>query len=511
MNLANKQVIYSKPQQVSQAIHQGMYALAEQYGNNIGEATNHCLDRVDGLTEAKLTRSRSKNPPKSTRNGQTLVTLLWVLLADGMLPHRPPRAVRGWLVDALEATNLFEGKLTEAHLPEIIALFQESIGYALPHMPPSPDTITQTISRVWSMADAPAAGTPRQMPIFSRLFVGREADVENIYARLGLRSDSEEEYRSLTIVRGWPGVGKTALVNAILHDEAVREYYHGDLLWAYVGQNGDALSTLKGWARDMGARHLLVSQSIAEVQAGLRAVLAGRHMLVVADDIWTEEQGNYIKHAVDLKANTLLLATRFRDVANALKDRDGDIYVLEALPEIPSIELLEAIAPTPTRLHQRRMPELVQTVEGLPLALRVAGPLLQHYHDMGISIDKLIDEFASDYNRLLESTAPADRFDEVTGKTPTIELLFKRSVETLSPNTRLAFAGLSAFKHKPATFDLKAVTNVWQAGKHTERLVSEIAGRGLIDTTPDNRFRIHQTLHMYARKLLDAHRRGEAI
>ena len=52
------------------------------------------------------------------------------------------------------------------------------------------------------------------------LIVGRENDTAALKARLGV---SDGEKPALTIIRGWPGVGKTTLVTSIAYDQGVTE------------------------------------------------------------------------------------------------------------------------------------------------------------------------------------------------------------------------------------------------------------------------------------------------
>ena len=500
MNLANKQIIFRKPTQVSAGLNEGIRALAENYDGSIQAATDHCVLRVEGLTESKLTRSRAKNPPGYTRDGQSLITLVWVLLVDGLLPHRPQQVVYEWFVNMIDATDLFENKLTETELPTLIATFVESLDFAEGADIPTSEAVTRTLTQVWAAKQAAIDGSARLMPLLNRLFIGREADVESIHQRIGV--GDRTRYHPLTIVQGWPGVGKTALVNTIIHGEQIKNTFADDVLWASLGRNGNVFTLFKDWAQQLGAFHLLQLGQLTDLLNGLRMVLKGRSIFILVDDIWTSEQGLYVKNVVDLTANTVLLTTRFKDVAKQLADVPSDIYVLEVLSEAHAIELLSLLAPEPVRIHQQRMPQLVGVLEGLPLALRVAGPTLQHYHDLNFDIDALLDEFENDYNRLLESTAPSDRFDEETGQTPTIELLLKRSVETLSPETQLAFAALGVFKHKPATFDTAALQSVWEADD-PKILIEILIGRGLMEVTQDRRYHVHQTLHMYANKMLD--------
>lgn len=500
MNLSKKQITFRKRLTIQQRLDEGIRALAEKYAGDRKLTTDHCIDRVLYLTDARLDRLHGPQTPNNTRDGQSFITLIWVLLVDGMLAYRKSDAVRAWLVDLIEATDLFEDRLTDEDLPALIELFQ-GMAFVGGVDVPSPQTITNTIGQVWAASVPSGGGGERPLPNLTRLFVGREEDVRRIQQRLGV--GDRTRYQPLTIVRGWPGVGKTALINAIANSKSVQETFRDGLLWTSIGPHGDIFTVFQDWAKQLGAIHLLQHQKLPDLANGLRTVLAGRDLLIIADDVWTVEQGQYIRHVVD-QANTLLLTTRFTDVANQLKVFPDDIYVLEPLSEAHAIELLTALAPDPVRMHQARIPQLVKVLEGLPLALRVAGPTLQYYHEMHFDIDRLIDEFENDYNRLLEAKAPADRFDEVTGQTPTIELLFKRSVETLTPEGQYAFAGLGVFKEKPATFNAEALEAVWEVS-NPEPLISTLIGRGLMEAASDRRYRVHQTLHMYAQKLLDAY------
>lgn len=500
MDLTNKQITFYKPGVVQQAINQGIRALTERYDGSTGRAVDHCINIVDGLSEARLTHMRSQDPPGYTRNGQSFVTLVWVLLVDGMLPYRRRSDVREWLAQLLEATDLFEGSVQQENLPQLVDLFTRTIQYQPGSTPPSATTIRQTLTSLWTKSDGLPADDNRHKPIFNRLFLGRQNDLDWIYQRIGI-GKSTQQGEKLTIIRGWPGVGKTAFINTIVHDDLVTSSFEQGILWASVGKNGDAFQIQKDWCRQLGLHQLAHIQDFQELRDRLRSVLTGQNILLVVDDIWTDSQGFYFKNIADLKSNTLILTTRFTDVANSLADIPDDVYVMEPLSQQHALDLLAILAPEPVKHHQKLMPELIQMLEGLPLALRVAGPLLQHYYTMGFSIDDLVHEFATDYRRLLDTKAPADRVDEETGQTPTIALLFKRSVDTLPAEAQLAFALLGILKEKPATFNMKALRSLW-TDYDAEKMALLIVGRGLMEPTRQQRYWVHQTLHMYANKLL---------
>lgn len=500
MSLEKKQVVFHKPLQISKSINEGLRAIAENYAGNIQHASNHCLDRVAGLTEARLIKIRGKNPPSSTRDGQSFVTLIWVILIDGIIPNRKLSVAREWLLNVITATDLIQNDFNEDDLPTLTQLFAQSITYYDDLDTPRTEIIIKTLSQLLINYVSNNDNFSRFMPSIDRLFIGRQDDIVAIHQRIGI--GDKIKYHPLTIIRGWPGVGKTALINEIAHDKNVNNSFSDGLLWASIGRYGDILDTFRSWARQLGAFHLLKFEHLSDVLEGLRLILAGRNILIIVDDIWTEEQGLYIKKLIDFTSNTLLLTTRFTDIANKLKDIPNDIYILKVLSEIHAMELLNILAPEPTQIYKNRMHELIKILEGLPLALRVAGPTLQYYYDMHLDVDKLLDEFENDYNRLLKSSAPTPQFDEKTGKTPTIELLFQRSVETLSLQGQEAFIALGVFKHKPATFDAKALQSVWEI-HDPNPLIQNLIGRGLMDPTSNKRYHVHQTLHMYANKLLD--------
>jgi len=498
MNMSKEQITFRRPLVVSACIDEGLRALAENYDGRRGLASDYCVNCITGLTEARLTSMRGTNPPGYTRDGQIFISLIWVLLVDGMLVHRPHEAVVEWLAKLINATDLLESDLDESHLSFLTELFAQAIAFA-PHVQqPTRELITETMRRATGRVRL--TDESRSIPAFNRIFLGRDQSITELKVRLGVLDKSARQ--PLTIIRGWPGVGKTAIVNAIAHDSEIRSAFQHGLLWMNLGPNSDIFGRLKAWARELGATQLLAAHDMATLFEGMRKALRGKDILILVDDVWHVTDGNFMKGLVDLKANTVVFTTRFTDLAVSLRDLREDVYILEPLSESDSIDLLKVLAPTPASIHHDRLPQLVRTVEGLPLALRVAGPLLQHYSDMGFDVDALLDEFERDHRRLLESVAPADRFDERTGRTPTIELLFQRSVETLPSDAQVAFVALGVFEHKPATFSFDAMREVWD-NEDPHSLISVIVGRGLLESMPDTRFRMHQTLHAYANLLLD--------
>jgi uncharacterized protein DUF4062 len=66
---------------------------------------------------------------------------------------------------------------------------------------------------------APPAALASLAPPTPPLFIGRGNDLASLKARLGIGPSAAR--RAVTVIRGWPGVGKTTLVNALAHDSEV--------------------------------------------------------------------------------------------------------------------------------------------------------------------------------------------------------------------------------------------------------------------------------------------------
>ena len=185
MDFADKQITFRKPSQVSESLNEGFRALAETYAGNAEKATSHCINHVNGLTEARLTRMRGKNPPHFTRDSQSFITLMWVLLVNGLLAHRPPHLQHEWLAKLVNATDLLEVELTEENLSTLTEIFVRSINLVDAGSNPKPETVAQVFRQMWTTISAPDNNSTRQMPILNRLFIGREGDIHALYQRLG--------------------------------------------------------------------------------------------------------------------------------------------------------------------------------------------------------------------------------------------------------------------------------------------------------------------------------------
>ena len=348
-------------------------------------------------------------------------------------------------------------------------------------------------------ADQPILPVPAPSPAIPSpsLLVGRERDLARVRTRLGV--DGAGARRPLTIMRGWPGVGKTTFVSAIARDPAVLEAYPDGVLWASVGDSPDPLKELKAWARALHG-DIPPDTSLADAITRLRVMLRSKRVLLIIDDVWDADAA--LPFRVGDSESATIVTTRLADVARALATTQDDIYVLERLGDAESLELLSQLAPRVTAACPAESATLVSHLEGLPLALRVAGRLLEHESSAGFDVRDTFEALSTQAT-LLAQKAPDDRFDPRTGTTPTVDLLLRQSTARLDDESRRCFACLGAFAPKPATFDIAAIQAV-SGLADVKPVVLKLVDRGLLEPIPSvGRFWMHAVLVLHATAMLE--------
>ncbi len=170
------------------------------------------------------------------------------------------------------------------------------------------------------------------------------------------------------------------------------------------------------------------AKTLEEAMAQLTGLLRNKRMLLIVDDVWEQE------HAMPFKVGgsgcAMLITTRAGSVAQALAPTPNAIYRLPVLTEEQSLGLLKALAPEVVDLHRGPCMELVGELEGLPLALQVAGHMLDVEMSYGFGVNDLLSELREG-TKLLEAKAPADRMDLANETTPTVAVLLQKSTDRL--------------------------------------------------------------------------------
>lgn len=340
-----------------------------------------------------------------------------------------------------------------------------------------------------------ATATSGLLPALPSLVIGRDDDLANIKQRLGAGAG----HRPLTVIQGWPGVGKSTLAAALAHAPEVADQFPDGVLWASLGEAPSVLSELLAWAEALHIDDPGHTRSIAELTAQLTAVLRDKRVLLILDDVWQVEHA--LPFRVGGQACSLIMTSRLNDVAQALAPTAQDVYRLAVLSEVPALELLSELTPETVRDFPNEARELVRDLEGLPLALQVAGRLLHTEAQLGWGIRDLLAELR-DGARLLRAQPPSEVAIVGRDTSPTIAALLQRSTAALEAGIRQQFALLGLFVPKPATFDLAAMAVAWDVAD-PRPTVRQLVNRGLLEPISGGRFQLHALLVLHARSLLE--------
>lgn len=347
--------------------------------------------------------------------------------------------------------------------------------------------------------NASPAFRPGSAPPRPSLMIGRDDDIQALKVRLSASTAGKTSLQVLTAIKGWPGVGKTTIASALAYDPDIAKIFPDGVLWTSLGEEPNILSEMATWGRALGTDEILKAKSVEEAQNLLAGLLRNKQMLLIIDDVWKAEDAFPFK--VGGVGCATLITTRQDAIANALAPVADNIYRLKVLKDEDALELLRQLAPSVVRQHPKECLVLVQELEGLPLALQVAGRLLNTEANYGFGVIELIEDL-KEGARLLEATAPTDRTDLVTETTPTIAALLQKSLDRLDEATRDCYAYLGVFAPKPATFDMDAMKFVWQVDD-PRPVIKELVDRGLLEFVPElDRYQMHALLVMLAKSLL---------
>ncbi len=366
--------------------------------------------------------------------------------------------------------------------------------------PPEEETIQLYAAiqskRTWSFTEtAEVSRKTSILPALPSLVIGREQTLRELKGRLGV----DAEMRAMTVIQGWPGVGKSTTVAALAHDADIALHFPDGVLWASLGEMPNLLSELSTWAAAIGLHASDSDRKVETISAQLASALHDRRMLLIVDDVWQIEHGTPFK--VGGQGCGMIMTSRLNDVAQALAPTAYDVYRLNVLSEDAGLELLRRLAPETVAGYPDDARELVRNLEGLPLAIQVAGRLLHTEAELGWGVSNLLQELRAGA-ALLEAQVPSDLVKLGQETSPTIAALLKRSTDSLDEDMRQRFALLGVFVPKPATFDLGAMATAWEVAD-PKPFARILVNRGLLEPISGGRFQMHALLVLHARSLLE--------
>jgi hypothetical protein len=330
------------------------------------------------------------------------------------------------------------------------------------------------------------------------LFVGRDRDMEALKSRLFSSEKQSPKMHLITAMHGWPGVGKTALASMLANDPEVRAYFPDGILWATLGQDPNSVSILQTWGRIYRDSQIMHCADANSASRNMKRVLGKKKALLVIDDIWNSVDA--LPFLIAGNDCATLFTTRRVDTASAISSRDTQVYPLKVLDKQYSLDLLKELAGEVVKNYPKECDALLTDLNGLPLAIQVAGRLLQTEYQAGLDIPRLIDEMMNSA-LLLQSKAPIDLSDLEKETPPTVAALLMKSVNCLDEQTREHFSRLGIFAESPAVITLDALKMTWQTD-HPQAIIRTLVGNGLLEHMKGtDEYKIHGLLKLLARSL----------
>jgi tetratricopeptide (TPR) repeat protein len=369
------------------------------------------------------------------------------------------------------------------------------------------DRLVELLARLETAhAGAAAPLALAQLPPLVGRFTGRDDELAVLAGLLDPAGSAGPVV--VSAVAGLAGVGKTTLAVQAGHAARRRGWFAGGVLFTDLHgydeapvESGQALDAL---LRALGVPGERIPPAVEE-RAGLyRSVLAqiGDPVLVIADNASSEAQVRPLlpgagPHKVLVTSRHTLAGLNARLVDVTVLDEEAAIELLDAA--------LRAARPDDDRITADRDAawRLAAFCGGLPLALQITAALLKV--DPALSPDELSGELAVESARLERL-----QYDDGSGVAgPSVAAAFELSYIRLDGTAARVFRLLSVCPGPDVCTPATAVLADLPAGQ-ARAVLAGLARAHLVEAAPaSGRWRMHDLLHLYARRLSDDHAQAD--
>jgi tetratricopeptide (TPR) repeat protein/transcriptional regulator with XRE-family HTH domain len=333
------------------------------------------------------------------------------------------------------------------------------------------------------------AAVPRLLPASVADFTGRAAELQALTQTLDHAGAGGPGTVVISAIGGTAGVGKTALALHWAHQVAGR-FPDGQLYANLRGFDPAAApaepeAVIRAFLDALGVPPARIPAS-PEGQAGVyRDLLAGRRMLIVADNARDEEQ---VRPLLPASPASLVLVTSRSQLAGLAANDGARLLTMDVLSYAEAVDLLETrLGPARVAAEPTAVEQIARLCACLPLALSIAAGRAATRPRFPLSA--LADELASAAGRLdaLDAGDPAS----------SVRAVFSWSTRQLSAEAGRMFRLLGLHSGPdisvPAAASL-ADTTVPQA----RQLLANLARMHLIAEHIPGRYAFHDLLRAYA-------------
>lgn len=344
--------------------------------------------------------------------------------------------------------------------------------------------------------------TPAQLPRALTAFAGRDRELAWLRSHLDAAAEDDPtrpEAPTIVVVSGTAGVGKTSLVVQWAH-QVKPQFPDGQL---YVDLRGfdvnrsamDPGEALRGFLGALGIPRYQIPVS-PQAQAGLyRSLLAGKRLLIVADNAREEEQ---VRPLLPGTSGQLVVVTS-RHPLPGLVAADGAHGLILDRPSVAEARQLLARRLGAWRIDAERQAadDIVARCARLPLALAVAAA--RAAQDPNLPIAELAAQ-------LRDASTTLDSFGS-TDPATNLRAVFSCSYDMLSEPAARLFRLLGLCPGPDLALPA-AASLAGRPASEVEPLLAELVRAQLLTETSPGRFGFHELLGAYATE--QAHRHDTA-
>lgn len=334
---------------------------------------------------------------------------------------------------------------------------------------------------------APRSQGARQLPA-DRYLTGRDEELALLNNAAWAAGPAGTR---VVAVDGLAGIGKTALV--LRAAWSVQDHYpDGSLFLDLHGHSEnhpplEVRDALRRLLRAVGTDTATAPDEPEELVALWRVATASRRLLLVIDDAVGVEQ---VRPLLPSGAGSLVLVTSRRRMAGLDVERR---VTLGPLDGDTAAELMQhVVGAERAKREPAAVGELVRLLGGLPLALRIAGARMQTRPTWTFA--DLVHQLTGEERRLA-GLAAGDR---------SVETAFRMSYENLPAAAQRAFRVLG-MSPSVEFGPLAAAAMLGRPLFETEPLLEDLVDANLLQQPAFQRYRLHDMVAVYARRLAVAH------
>eukprot|EP00258_Populus_trichocarpa_P021944 XP_024437963.1 putative disease resistance protein RGA3 isoform X8 [Populus trichocarpa] len=212
--------------------------------------------------------------------------------------------------------------------------------------------------------------------------IGRDGEKRNVVSKL--LAESSHEARDVDVISlvGLGGIGKTTLAQLAFNDSEVTAHFEKKI-WVCVSEPFDEIRIAKAILEQLEGRptNLVELQSLLQ---GVSESITGKRLLLVLDDVWTENHGQWEQLKPSLtgcaRGSRILVTTR-KDAVATMMGTDHRINIEKLSDEICRSIFNHVAFQERSEDERERLTDIGDKIankcKGLPLAAKVLGGLMQ--------------------------------------------------------------------------------------------------------------------------------------